>query len=333
MTPVLTKSRKTLAAILLIGAMLLMSVAGGIVFTLAGSNPGINGNGTDGIYIDIYSTQYSRLAKQSSAAYGRGGCTWYAGARASELTGKNLGLHSPKNWYNTYATQYGFSKSTTPVAKGFAVYSNHIIVIERISGNTATISEGSNPSASDAAHGYCALRKVSVSSLPSLYKGQSFLGYIDLKVTSDNAPTTDSVPANAPSVYVAYGRVDGQWHAYRGQDVATNYTGIAMGKYGWWRVVNGNVQFNATGIFQNENGWWYVKDGKVDFSINSVEYNEHGWWKITSGGVDFGFNGIADNLHGSWYLEGGKVDFSKNGPVEFNGVTYDITNGSAIVLG
>lgn len=333
MTSILTRSRRTVAAFLLIGSLLLLSVAGGIVYTLAGSNPGIKGNGTDGITINIYGPAYQNLAKQTSNAYGRGGCTWYAGARGSELTGKDLGLHSPKNWYNGVAAQFGFTKSSVPVAKGFAIFSNHMVVVERVNGDTLTISEGSNPGASDSAHGYCAIRQVSRSYLEkSNYKGQSFIGYIDLKVSSDNAPTADSKPSNPNAVYVAQGRVDGKWHAYRGENVASNYTGIACGKYGWWRVVNGDVRFDATGVFCNELGWWYVKTGRVDFSHNGVENNEHGWWKITNGAVDFGFTGIASNGHGTWYLEHGKVDFSKNGTVTFADAAYKVENGAATKL-
>lgn len=333
MTSRLARSRRTVAAFLLVGSLLFLSIAGGIIYTLAGSNPGIKGNGTDGININIYGSAYQNLARRTSNAYGRGGCTWFAGARASELTGLDLGLHSPKNWYNNVAQTYGFTKSSVPVAKGFAIFSNHMVVVERVNGETLTISEGSNPGASDAAHGYCAIRRVSRSTLErGSYKGQSFIGYIDLKVSSDNAPTTDSVPTNPGSLYVAYGRVDGQWHAYRGDDMATNYTGVAFGKYGWWRVVNGDVRFDATGVYQNEHGWWYCDGGKVDFSHNGVENNEHGWWKITGGAVDFGFTGIASNRNGLWYLENGKVDFSKNGNVTYNDIAYKVENGAATRL-
>ena len=333
MTSILTRSRKTVAAMLLVGSLLLLSIAGGILYTLAGSNPGIAGNGTDGLNINIYGSAYQNLAKRTSNAYGRGGCTWYAGARASELTGMDLGLHSPQNWYNNVAQTYGFTKSSKPVSKGFAIFSNHMVVVERVNGDTLTISEGSNPGASDAAHGYCAIRKVTRNALErNNYKGQSFIGYLDLKVSSDNAPTHDSRPANPNAVYVAQGRVDRQWHAYRGDDVAADYTGIACGKFGWWRVVNGDVQFGVRGIYPNEFGWWYVNDGKVDFSYNGVENNVHGWWKITNGAVDFGFHGIAANEHGRWYLENGKVDFSKNGVVVFDGVTYRVEQGAASPL-
>lgn len=330
MTSRLAWSRRTVAAFLLIGSILLLSVAGGIVYTLAGSNPGIKGNGTDGITINIYGPAYQNLAKRTSNAYGRGGCTWYAGARASELTGMDLGLHSPMNWYNNVAQTYGFTKSSKPVAKGFAIFSNHMVVVERVNGETLTISEGSNPGASDAAHGYCAIRQVSRSTLErGSYKGQSFVGYLDLKVSSDNAPAYDSVPAKPGSVYVAKGRVDGKWHAYRGDQVAGDYTGIALGKYGWWRVESGNVQFSANGVFKNEYGWWYVKNGKVDFTYQGVAKNAFGWWKITDGKVDFGFTGIAENEYGVWYLENGKVDFSRNDTLVYNGVTYQIENGAA----
>lgn len=304
-TPV---GRRRTALALLTAALLLLSAVVGALFAGAASS-GIKNNGTDGIYIDIYGPYYKALAQETSSAYGRGGCAWYASSRASELTGKNLGVHSPANWWNSIAAQNGFKKTSTPVAKGFAIFSNHMVVIENVNGNTVTISEGSNPGASDAAHGYCAIRQVSLSSLKTLYKGQGFKGFIDLGVRTDNPPIADSLPANTNGVYVAQGSKDYKWHSYRGEKPDYTYTGIARGKWGWWRIVSGSVDWEADGVYKNE----------------------HGWWKVTRGKVDFGFTGLATNAYGTWYLSGGKVDFSFSGELEWNGAVYTVTGGKAAV--
>ncbi len=41
-------------------------------------------------------------------------------------------------------------------------------------------------------------------------------------------------------------------------------------KNGWWRNVNGKVDFNCNSVEKNENGWWYIRGGKVDFSYTGI---------------------------------------------------------------
>ena len=43
------------------------------------------------------------------------------------------------------------------------------------------------------------------------------------------------------------------------------------------------MDFTYTGIAKNANGWWRIVNGKVDFGCNSVEKNELGWWYIRGG--------------------------------------------------
>lgn len=304
-----TTKRKHIAIALLCAAVLLMSTVTGAVLSMAGASQGINGNGTNGVYVNIYGAYYKALANEASAAYGRGGCTWYAGARASELVGRNLGVHSPANWWNTYAAQYGFKKVSYPVAKGFAIFSNHMVVIEKVEGDTLTISEGSNPGASDASHGYCAIRQVNRSYFEkSNYGGQTFRGYIDFGYRVDNPPRQETLPENTASAYIAKGSTDNKWHAYRSDSPDYGYTSISKGLYGWWKTSNGTVDFNANGVYKNV----------------------YGWWKVTGGKVDFSYNGLASNQYGTWYIRGGKVDFSYSGDYDWNGRTWHITNGKAV---
>lgn len=303
------KNRKKTAIALMTAALLILSSVFGAVLVHAGANAGIKNNGTSGISIDIYGPYYKALAKETSSAYVRGGCAWYASARASELVGRNLGVHSPSNWWNSIAASNGFKKTSSPVAKGFAIYSNHMVVIEKLDGNTVTISEGSNPGASDAAHGYCALRQVSLSSLKNLYSGQSFKGFIDLGVYGANPPIPSTVPASHGEVYVAKGIADNTWHSYRNTIPDYSYTGVAKGIYGWWRIVNGYVDWNANSVYKNENGWWKTSGGKVDFD----------------------YNGLASNENGTWYIAGGRVDFTYNGELTVDGTVWTIMNGRATV--
>ena len=132
---------------------------------------------------------------------------------------------------------------------------------------------------------------------------------------------------------------DGFWRTYEGDVRVDDYTGIAKNEYGWWRVVNGKVDFNATGLYKNEYGWWRVEKGKVNFDANGFYKNQYGywwvqkgkvqmdysgakkgtiqkvtaWWRVEGGHANTTYKGIAKNEYGWWYFEDGKVDFDHTG--------------------
>ena len=114
-------------------------------------------------------------------------------------------------------------------------------------------------------------------------------------------------------------------------DFAPDYTGIAQTTYegveGWWRVVNGKINFKAQSIYQNRYGWWKTKDGKVDFSYTGVAQNQYGWWRVKTGKVDFNAHGAFRNQYGTWYVKNGKVDFGKTGTVVVGKTSYTVREG------
>ena len=93
----------------------------------------------------------------------------------------------------------------------------------------------------------------------------------------------------------------------------------------WYYYENAQI-VNKTTVAPNENGWWRIVNGKVDFNCNSVESNEYGWWKLSGGKVDFGFTGIAGNQYGAWFVRDGKVDFDYSG-----NITARVEKGRVIV--
>ena len=164
--------------------LMVVGIAAGSAFSTPDSTAlapsGIMNNGLNGIYIDINRAPYTTLAETTSYAYRRGGCAWFASSRARELTGKNISIHGPANWWNTYYANYGFTKGYTPRAKCFAIYTNHMLVVERIDGNVITVSEGATPQ-SDADHGYCIIYTTTREKLEG-NNGGDFVGYIYLNV-------------------------------------------------------------------------------------------------------------------------------------------------------
>ena len=175
--------------------VMVVGIAAGAIFggpdSSALAPSGIMNNGLNGIYININAAPYTTLAETTSYAYRRGGCAWFASSRARELTGKNISIHGPSNWWNTYYANYGFTKGYTPRAKCFAIYTNHMLVVERIDGSVITVSEGATPQ-SDADHGYCIIYTTTREKLEG-NNGGEFVGYIYLNVGAEcntNGTTT-----------------------------------------------------------------------------------------------------------------------------------------------
>ncbi len=140
---------------------------------------GIAGNGTDGIYIDIYSAPYTTYAQKTPVAYGSQGCTWFAAARACQLTGKQVPHWTGAKWWNNYYADYGFTRGSTVRAYSLACFTNHVEVVEKVDGNMVTVSTGG---AGDKANNdYCAIRKMTIYDLEN-NRGISgnFLGYVYL---------------------------------------------------------------------------------------------------------------------------------------------------------
>ena len=106
-----------------------------------------------GLNIDIYSGQFKTIAALNSAAYGGGGCVWFATSRIREITGRtDIGTYDwAKYWYNgggnsskSWAETYGYPKGTSwPVGlqKAIACYTNHVQIIEAVEGDNVLISE------------------------------------------------------------------------------------------------------------------------------------------------------------------------------------------------
>jgi hypothetical protein len=57
---------------------------------------------------------------------------------------------------------------------------------------------------------------------------------------------------------------------------------------GWWKVVNGAIDFGYTGLAYDENvGWWYVSNGAIDFTYTGTAANEYGTWNVVGGQLVF----------------------------------------------
>ena len=156
-------------------------LAGAMLPATAITYNGIAGNGTNGIYIDIYSHPYTTYANKAYGqyAYTDLGCAWFASARACQLTGIDTPIWSGQSWYDSAYAYYGYTRGATPQAKALVCYTNHVAVVESVNGNSITISEGGNTSSG--ANDYCIIQTLSREQVESA-RGGAFLGYVYLGV-------------------------------------------------------------------------------------------------------------------------------------------------------
>ena len=223
---------------------------------------GIKNNGLDGISINIDAAPYTTFANKPTwgeNAYKEKGCAWFASARVYQLTGKDNPIWSGESWYNFGYSSCGFTRGKNEVrAKALACYSNHVSVVEKVNGNTVTISEGGSPYKSDAAHGYCIIRQVSLSQLKA---GDSltgsFLGFVYLGVNPD--PDPEPVPAG-PTI------PDGDYWIVSGikQDLFLDVSGDT-----------GNVPSKT-----NVQVWKWGDNMPGEADVYHFQYQDNGYYKI-----------------------------------------------------
>lgn len=164
----------------------------------AAENYTIANNGLDGVTIDIGGSPYTDFAAiptWGSYAYTGEGCAWFASARVRELTGLGNTIYDGNSWYDWVYAQFGFTRGTEPRAYSLACYTNHIAVVEKVNGDTLTISEGGRSDVSANA-GYCGIFEVSRAEAESSRAGD-FLGYVYFGSNCKVAASAISVNGNS----------------------------------------------------------------------------------------------------------------------------------------
>lgn len=187
--------KESLFIMLILSILCVTTIYNYAIDVRAAAANGIKANGTGGISIDINASPYTDFANISNwgqYAYGSEGCAWFASARVKQLTGKGNMIYSGTSWYNSAGANLGFSKGSTLQAPAIVCWSEHVAILEKVSGSTAYISEGGSTYYSDASHGYCVIREVDTARLSSL--NSDFLGYVYLPSSGGTAqPSQGSV--------------------------------------------------------------------------------------------------------------------------------------------
>lgn len=147
------------------------------------------------------------------------------------------------------------------------------------------------------------------------YSGQ--IGVFDKTAdTSGNAETKAEVK-----------KLNGKWVYASGDDIVTNYTGLAQYGGSWWYISKGYLDFGYTGLCKYNGTWWYVKSGKVNFGYTGLCKYNGTWWYINSGRVNFSATGLCKYNGTWWYVSGGRVNFSKTTLVQYNGTWWYVSGG------
>ncbi|MBQ8001492.1 MAG: hypothetical protein IJ298_09925 [Ruminococcus sp.] len=220
--------RKRLVSFIMCVLMMVSSAVIGTTGVSAAAARGpIKGNGTNGIYIDILGypyTNYATIPDYGQAAYSEVGCAWFASARAKQLTGKGYTIYSGYNWYNTTYAVFGFSRGSEPRAKALACFANHVSVIERVDGDTLTISEGGVQGTENAQYGHCQIITKNRYTFEAGNSGTgAFLGYVYLGVAVGSEPLTNPDITTDKSSYIAGDTVNVSWVASSANSNLSHY--------------------------------------------------------------------------------------------------------------
>ena len=148
--------------------------------------------GSYGLNINIDSGYYASYANIGSVAYTTVGCTWYAGARVSELTNQWTSYWDGPSWWSTKYKEFsGFFQSSTlnTAYKSIACWNNHVGIVEGFTtGGKIIFSEGgvSHLSYVTSNHGYCMITTFADEATMKRESTSTFLGYIVFPVAAIN---------------------------------------------------------------------------------------------------------------------------------------------------
>ena len=163
------------------------------------------------------------------------------------------------------------------------------------------------------------------------------------------APTPNPDPTPTYQAIVEYDTTAKAWVYKVNGKIQTDYSGVAQGKDGWYKIEKGYVDWSFSGLSNNQNGWWYIKGGQVDFNYTGIADNAAGrwcvkggqvdfdytgimndavsWWKFTNGKIDTSYTGISNNQNGWWRVKDGQVDFTYNGITNNENGWWKVENG------
>lgn len=233
---------------------------------------GIMNNGLNGIEININEHPYSDYyASRTTVEYTSMGCTWFVMSRATQKTGTYYdAVWSAEHWIDTVAPANGYTvelaengnmtispDSVLCYYDGFG--SRHVAYVERVDGNTVTISEGGSYR-SDEAHGYCIIREVSLSEIGWTYSNypntMPLQGVVHL--TSGGGTPVDPPTPSLTTSWDNYSSFDGlnaNFYATISASINVNFTEAGMTV--WQDGVQVGQISESTSVSDGYMNMWY----------------------------------------------------------------------------
>ena len=208
--------KKIFTVFILVCLVMLSAVS---IVNARGTN-GIYGNGTWGLYIDIYGPYYTK--SRSITGYEAGSCTWYVASRMAELSNGELDRYtvygtgdSSNSLLANAPSVFGLQTSWTLGLSGEAAFpttgkavwvkSGHVSIIEEVRGNEVLVSEGGHTSYPN--NDYCAIKvysksEVIASSIGYVYFDYTPTGTLDINGLLDGSNVGGLTVYGTVDVYV-----------------------------------------------------------------------------------------------------------------------------------
>ncbi len=238
-----------------------------------GSN-GIYGNGTGGVYIDIYSNEFVTMSQTSYGqyAYGPEGCAWFATSRQWQLTGNYSVIYSGSSWWNNGNGRLGYPTGRTIKAPAIVCYSGHVAIIEAVSGDKALVSEGGRTDCPN--NDYCHLGWQSISYVESSSRG--FLGYVYLS----GAPALNASWEGPSATNITETNAYLSGRANFGQTVTFSQNGVRVYDEAGNKVASKDEWPGTTYSYLNI---WYDVTGELGVALQSGKTYQFQFYVIVGG--------------------------------------------------
>ena len=235
---------------------------------------GIYGNGTGGVYIDIYSNEFVTMSQTSwgQYAYGPQGCAWFATSRQWQLTGNYSVIWDGNSWWNNGNGQLGYPTGRTIKAPAIVCYSGHVAIIEAVSGDRALVSEGGRTDFPN--NDYCHLGWQSISYVESSSRG--FLGYVYLS----GAPALNASWEGPSATNITETNAYLSGRANFGQTVTFSQNGVRVYDEAGNKVASKDEWPGTTYSYLNI---WYDVTGELGVALQSGKTYKFQFYVIVGG--------------------------------------------------
>lgn len=288
---------------------------------------GIMDNGLNGVTVDIKSDPFVTNASYGYDPYGPGGCGWYVTARAQAFTNVDYeNTFNAENWKNVIAPRYGYTVDMNISPNSILCYydgtNRHVAYVERVDGDTVTISEGGYTPAGSA-HGYCIIRERPLSEIGWTYGPNTSIriplqGVVHL-TSGGGTPVDPPTPSFTTSWqnFSSFDGLNGNFYGTISVSTPVNFTeaGIAVWQDG---VLVADHSEDPKLYYGAMNMWWTPQE--LGFNLSEGHTYTYQFHAVANGqryeSEVYSYTTPAPTLTFTW---SGSANVDENGDIIFNG--------------